>query len=87
MESLKDILQNRKSGAFEPIEIERLKKYVEKKHGFLPDISLSPRTITINAPTAAQASVLRLDWSNLNQLIDDTRKIYIKLKPGKTAKA
>lgn len=78
MDSLKKILQNRKNRSPESTEITRLQAYIEKKHHFSPEISLSPRRITIYAPTAAQASILRLDWANLNQLV--SLKIYISLK-------
>lgn len=82
MESLENILNRYQAHSQRPARaLERLKAYIGKKHGFEPDISLSPRRITIYAPTAAQASVLRLDWSNLNQLLgEEQRSIYIKLK-------
>ena len=80
MESLENILKNRQANASEPIEIKRLKTYIEKKYDFLPEISLSPRRITIYAPSPAQASLLRLDWGNLCRLSGNLRKIYISLK-------
>ena len=80
MDSLKDILQrSRQDGP--SVTIERLQTYIEKKYRFRPEISLSPRRITIYAPSAAEASVLRLDWANLHQLVgDDPRRIDIRIR-------
>ena len=61
--------------------MERLRTYIEKKHRFKPEISLSPRRINVYAPSAAQASVLRLDWANLRQLTaGDDRRLEVRLR-------
>ena len=80
MDSLKSILRkSRRAGP--AVEIERLRTYIEKKHRFKPEISLSPRRINVYAPSAAEASVLRLDWANLRQLAgDDPRRLDIRIK-------
>ena len=81
MESLGDILRRKQAGlAEEADEIERLKTYIEKKYGFAPEISLSPKRVTIYAPSSALASLLRLDWANLDKLSGGMRKIYVSLR-------
>ena len=79
MESLKKILHDRQTRSIDPQEIERIKVYVQRKHGFSPKISLTPKIITLYAPTSAQASLLRLDWANLKQMAG-VYKISIRLK-------
>ena len=80
MEYLGDILRRKRSGFSEQAdEIGRLKTYVEKKHGFAPEISLSPKRVTIHVPSSGLASRLRLDWANLDKLSPGRRKIYISL--------
>ena len=82
MDSLKDILRrNRHRIGPAPADTGRLRAYIEKKHHFKPEIGLSPRRINVYAPSAAQASILRLDWANLRQLTgDDSRRIDIRIR-------
>ena len=81
MESLKNILGQKRQQDGGQVVIKRLQTYIEKKYRFKPEISLSARRINIYAPSAAQASILRLDWANLSQLsANDPRRIEIRLQ-------
>ena len=81
MESLKDLLKRKQTIKTTVDKVSRLKTYIEKRYAFSPEIRLAPRDrMTIYAPTAAQASILRLDWANLNRLAGKPEKLYIRLK-------
>ena len=80
MKSLKKLLEQRQSVA--PLSvIQRLEIYIQKKYNFSPEIKFLPqKIITIYAPKPALASLLKLDWANLKQLVGEAYEIKIRLK-------
>ncbi|MCY4089017.1 MAG: hypothetical protein OXF49_02750 [Candidatus Saccharibacteria bacterium] len=80
MESLDNLFKNHQSISPLKTNVQRLKTYINKKYGFNPEISLATDKLIIYAPTSSQTAVLRLDLSNLNQLIAFHYPLQIRLK-------
>ena len=80
MESLENLFAKRQFNLTVQTDIHRLKIYIQKKYSFNPEISLASNKLIIYAPTSSQTTVLRLDLSNLNQLISHQYALQIRLK-------
>ena len=73
MDSVNDILD--KNRFVEPSESIAIKTYVKTKFKSVVGISVNQNTITIISTSAALASTLRLDITQLNQIIPPGKKI------------
>ena len=83
MDSLKNLLLEH--GSFDQNQdlINRLKTYIKTKHRLAIRINLTPHNLIIYVKSSSEATVLKLDLENLNQIINHQYKLRISMKQPK----
>ncbi|MEM6997579.1 MAG: hypothetical protein AAF413_01575 [Patescibacteria group bacterium] len=77
MDSIKDLLKNKDFDV--PSELESLKKYVLENYGYEPYVRVTDHSLSVHMHTAADAGVLRMNYGQVMQRCQLTRKLYIKI--------
>lgn len=76
-DSLSDILNQRDFSA--PPEIDRIKNFIRRKFDSDVNVHITNNLLVIAADSAALASTLRLNWTELVKEADTDKKIMIRI--------
>lgn len=76
-QALSDLLANRNYD--EPPEITFIKEYVFKYIKITPEVALNKETYIIKVPSAAAAGTLRTQIFDLQQQLEDSRRVVIRI--------
>lgn len=63
----------------EPPEIRVIKQFVKDRIGVTPNVTVGTAQISIGMPSAAAAGALRMELFNLQESLDTTKRLVIRI--------